>query len=64
VAVEDRPGTVKSLNVISAVWFVLLCGLFLFSTPMEPDEAASREGEVKCHERLGGLLKSYYREAA
>jgi len=55
---------VKSLNVISAVWFVLLCGLFLFSTPMEPDEAASREGEVKCHERLGGLLKSYYREAA
>jgi hypothetical protein len=25
---------VKSLNVISAVWFVLLCGLFVFSTPM------------------------------
>jgi len=35
-----------------------------YCRPMEPDEAVSREGEVKCHERLGGLLKSYYREAA
>ena len=35
-----------------------------YCRPMEPEEAASREGEVRCKERLGGLLKSYYREAA
>jgi len=35
-----------------------------YCRPIEPDEAASREGEVRYRERLGGLLKSYYREAA
>jgi len=35
-----------------------------YSRPVEPDKPPTREGEVKCHERLGGLLKSYYREAA
>ena len=30
----------------------------------EPDEPPPKEGVVKCRERLGGLLKSYYREAA
>ena len=31
---------------------------------IEPEEPAPTEGPVLCHERLGGLLKSYYREAA
>ena len=30
----------------------------------EPDKPPPKEGAVKCRERLGGLLKSYYREAA
>ena len=35
-----------------------------YCRPMEPDDPPTMEGVVKCHERLGGLLKSYYREAA
>lgn len=35
-----------------------------YCRPVEPDRPPTRKGEVKCHERLGGLLKSYYREAA
>jgi putative transposase len=35
-----------------------------YRRPVEPDAPLSKEGEVKCRERLGGLLKSYYREAA
>ena len=35
-----------------------------YRRPVEPDTPATIEGEVKCHERLGGLLKSYYREVA
>jgi len=31
---------------------------------IEPDEPMPAEGEVLCRERLGGLLKTYYREAA
>jgi transposase InsO family protein len=32
---------------------------------IDPDETAGRtEGPVACRERLGGLLKYYYREAA
>ncbi len=31
---------------------------------IEPDTPPPAEGEVRCRERLGGLLKSYYREAA
>ncbi len=31
---------------------------------MEPDTAPPRDGPVECRERLGGLLKIYYREAA
>ena len=31
---------------------------------IEPDEPMPAEGEVFCRERLGGLLKTYYREAA
>ena len=32
---------------------------------IEPDETADRVvGEIKCRERLGGLLKYYYRDAA
>ncbi len=32
---------------------------------IEPDEAVgSRQGGLRCCERLGGLLKYYYREAA
>ena len=30
----------------------------------EPEEQQPRDGPVQCRERLGGLLKSYYREAA
>ena len=32
--------------------------------PVEPAEAPCRDGPVVCRERLGGLLKSYHREAA
>ena len=32
--------------------------------PVEPAEAPCRDGPVVCRERLGGLLKSYQREAA
>jgi transposase InsO family protein len=36
-----------------------------YRRPVEPDEEPpSLDAPVKCHERLGGLLKSYYREAA
>jgi putative transposase len=35
-----------------------------YRRPIEPDTPPTREGQVKCHERLGGLLKSYYRKAA
>ena len=31
---------------------------------IEPEEPMPREGPVLCGERLGGLLKTYYREAA
>ncbi len=37
----------------------------LDSRLFDPDETAERtEGPVACRERLGGLLKYYYREAA
>ena len=32
--------------------------------PVEPDTPGPRDGPVKCRKRLGGLLRSYYREAA
>jgi transposase InsO family protein len=35
-----------------------------YHRPVEPDESPPAEGQVACRERLGGLLKSYYREAA
>ena len=35
-----------------------------YRRPVEPDMPLPRAGPIKCHERLGGLLKSYYREAA
>ena len=35
-----------------------------YCRPIEPDSPPTKDGEVKCHKRLGGLLKSYYREAA
>ena len=32
---------------------------------LSPDENTGRtEGEVRCRERLGGMLKFYYRDAA
>jgi transposase InsO family protein len=31
---------------------------------LAPQTAVTRTGQVKCRERLGGLLKFYYREAA
>ena len=31
---------------------------------IEPDFVSDGEGEVNCHDRLGGLLRYYYREAA
>ena len=35
-----------------------------YCRPIELEEPPTLEGVVKCHERLGGLLKSYFREAA
>jgi putative transposase len=36
-----------------------------YRRPVERDEEPpSLDAPVKCHERLGGLLRSYYREAA
>jgi hypothetical protein len=35
-----------------------------YCRPVEPDDPPTLEGVVKCHERLGGSLKSYYRKAA
>ena len=34
-----------------------------YCRPVEPDDPPTMEGVVKCRERLGGLLKSYYRQA-
>jgi hypothetical protein len=31
---------------------------------IEPDFGSGVEGEVRCRERLGGLLRYYYRDAA
>ena len=31
---------------------------------IEPDFGSDREGEVNCRDRLGGLLRYYYRDAA
>jgi putative transposase len=31
---------------------------------IQPDFESAEEGEVNCHERLGGLLRYYYRDAA
>ena len=35
-----------------------------YNRPVESDIPLSREGPIECRERLGGLLKSYYRDAA
>ena len=35
-----------------------------YRRPVEPEAPPPLDGPVKCHERIGGLLKSYYREAA
>jgi putative transposase len=35
-----------------------------YRRPREPATPPPRDGPVRCRERLGGLLKSYYREAA
>jgi hypothetical protein len=35
-----------------------------YRRPIEPEKPPTLEGAVKCRERLGGLLKSYFREAA
>jgi hypothetical protein len=32
--------------------------------PQQPSDPKPRDGPVRCHERLGGLLKFYYKEAA
>jgi putative transposase len=31
---------------------------------IEPEFGSAREGELNCRERLGGLLRYYYRDAA
>jgi putative transposase len=31
---------------------------------IEPDSGSGGEGDVQCRERLGGLLRYYYRDAA
>jgi transposase InsO family protein len=35
-----------------------------YCRPIEPDVPPPRHGPIRCRERLGGLLKSYYRAAA
>lgn len=35
-----------------------------YRRPVEPQESPPEEGKIACRERLGGLLKSYYRQAA
>ena len=35
-----------------------------YRRPVEPDGSPPQKGQVRCRERLGGLLKSYYRDAA
>ena len=35
-----------------------------YRRPIEPNVPPLRDSPVKCRERLGGLLKSYYRQAA
>ena len=35
-----------------------------YCRPIEPEAPPPRNGPIRCRERLGGLLKSYYREAA
>jgi transposase InsO family protein len=35
-----------------------------YRTPVEPKESPSAEGVVRCRKRLGGLLRSYFRQAA
>jgi putative transposase len=35
-----------------------------YHRPIESDVPLPREGPIQCRERLGGLLKSYYRDAA
>jgi hypothetical protein len=35
-----------------------------YPRPTEPDTPPPPDSPIKCRERLGGLLKSYYREAA
>jgi putative transposase len=36
----------------------------LDNTIIEPDDVGLESGEVTCHERLGGMLRYYYRDAA
>jgi putative transposase len=31
---------------------------------IEPEFGSAEKGRVNCHERLGGLLRYYYRDAA
>jgi hypothetical protein len=31
---------------------------------IQPEFESTEEGEVKCHQRLGGLLRYYHRDAA
>ena len=35
-----------------------------YRRPEEPEAPPPQDGQVHCHRRLGGLLKSYYRGAA
>jgi putative transposase len=35
-----------------------------YRRPIGPPESPTLDGKVACRERLGGLLKSYYRQAA
>ena len=43
--------------------FIVLAGWV--NTIIQPgDEVGRRDGDIQCHERLGGLLRYYYRDAA
>lgn len=39
-------------------------GVGMSNNVRDKDFKPQREGPVHCHEKLGGLIKEYYREAA
>lgn len=60
MAGEGNYPQVEEVRVTDPARTVVYC----FNSSIEPVIAPVREGELECRERLGGLLRYYYREAA